>query len=132
MTSNEICRLLDITGRELQWWHETGAVACVYDDRHYRVFDDEQALIVAIVAELRWKGVPLTRIRKMKLRQALGEFLVVGRVARRWCTRADLIDCVVDLPGACVVVSVEDQRAKLWPVQKTYASQPSAAAMQTR
>jgi len=131
MTTNEICRLLGLTRREIQWWEETGAVQCDWAD-HFRWFTEDQALAVAIVSELRRKGVTLARIRKMKLRKALGEFLVVWKSAGRWCARDGLIQTVAHAPGPCVVVSVEDLRAKLWPAQKTFESRQSAAATLTQ
>jgi DNA-binding transcriptional MerR regulator len=115
VTTAKLCRQIGITLRQAQWWCEKGVLRCDYVDGS-RSFDEMQALVAAIVAELRRKGVPLPTIRRMQLSKPTGDFLVVcmnGAAARRWCGEAELIACVVEAPGPCLVVAVEDLRRRL-------------------
>jgi DNA-binding transcriptional MerR regulator len=85
MTTNELCRRTRLTPRQIQWWCEKGVVHCG-SPRGRRDFDETQSLVAAIVAELRRKGVSLPRIRRLKLREPQGEYLVLnGAKAHLWC-----------------------------------------------
>ena len=114
MTTNELCRRCRITHREIQWWSDRGIIRCRRTDLGYRDFDDTQTVTVAIVAHLRRRGVSLSRIRKLRIGQPKGEYLVLhGAAAHLWCSEHELIPCVASCPGGCLVVSVEDLRRLL-------------------
>ena len=113
MTPSELCQRARITQRELQWWATTGVIASTSTARG-RNFDLSQALTAAIVAELRYKGVSLHRIRGLGIAEPLGAYLVVTGEMAVWCGEQDVIPCLAACPGACLVVSVEDLRKKLY------------------
>jgi hypothetical protein len=113
MTANELCQRYRITPRELQWWHNTGVVASTRTARG-RDFDEAQALTAAIVAELRYKGVSLHRIRGLGIGKPQGEYLVVHAKMAVWCGAQDVIPCLAACAGPCLVVSVEDLRKRLY------------------
>jgi DNA-binding transcriptional MerR regulator len=117
MTTDELCQRTRTTPREIQWWHNTGVIASTTTARG-RDFDEDQAVVAAIVAELRRKGVSLHRIRTLHIRHPQGEYLVIGRgvtglTACCWCGEQTLLERVAAHPGACLVVSVEDLRRRL-------------------
>ena len=117
MTSSELCQRTRITQRELQWWSDTGVIAATRTAAG-RQFDDDQAVVAAIVAELRLKGVSLHRIRTLHIRRPQGEYLVIGRgvtgmTVSCWCSEHTVIERVAECPGPCLVVSVEDLRKRL-------------------
>jgi len=115
MTTTELCQRTRITHREIQWWCDRGIIRCRRTDRGYRDFDETQILTVAIVAQLRRKGVTLQRIRQLRIAKPAGEYLVLnGGAALVWCSEQELIPCVAACPGACLVVSVEDLRKRLY------------------
>jgi DNA-binding transcriptional MerR regulator len=109
MTTKELCRQTGITPREAQWWCEAGILRPDFI-RHARSFDESEALVAAIVRELRRKGVSLAKIRRLRLRNPQGDFLIVTKRSRLWCTKEELIPCVAQAPGPCLVVSLEDLR----------------------
>jgi DNA-binding transcriptional MerR regulator len=114
MSPAELCQRYRITPRELQWWHDKGVIASTRTARG-RDFDVSQALAAAIVAELRYKGVSLHRIRKLQIGTPQGEYLVIaGPNTACWCSRDGLIPHVAGCPGPCRVVSVEDLRKRLY------------------
>jgi hypothetical protein len=112
MSTKELCRRVRTTPRAVQWWCETGIVKCQCIG-HTRSFDETQALVAAIVAELRYRGVSMWKCRKLRIRNPKGEFLVVSGITRHWCTKEGLLRCVAKAPGSCVVVSLEDLRRRL-------------------
>ena len=113
MTPSELCQRTRITQRELQWWTATGVVASTSTARG-RDFDLSQALTAAIVAELRYKGVSLRRIRGLGIAEPLGAYLVVTGEMAVWCSEQDVIPCLAACPGPCLVVCVEDLRRRLY------------------
>jgi len=113
MSPAELCQRYRITPRELQWWQDTGVVASTRTARG-RDFDVSQALTAAIVAELRYKGVSLHRIRRLGIAEPLGAYLVVTGEMAVWCGEQDVIPCLAACPGPCLVVSVEDLRKRLY------------------
>ncbi len=114
MTPSELCQRARITPREIQWWCQKGVVTSNLDGRGFRDFDRSQALTAAIVAELRYKGVSLRRIRGLGIIKPLGEYLVVHGKMAVWCGVNDVIPCLAACPGPCLVVSVEDLRKRLY------------------
>jgi DNA-binding transcriptional MerR regulator len=119
VSPTELCQRTRITQRELQWWTATGVIASTSTARG-RDFEDDQALTVAIVAELRRKGVSLHRIRQLHIRHPHREYLAVsqtapgGRTCFWWCRPHDLVESVAAHPGPCLVVCIEDLRKRLY------------------
>jgi len=113
MTTNELCRRCRITHRQLQWWCDRGIIPHSRV-RGWRDFTEDQVLTTAIVAQLRRKCISLPRIRKLRIGNPKGEYLVVPRAGRAaWCSTKGLIPYVAACPGPCLVVSVEDLRRLL-------------------
>jgi DNA-binding transcriptional MerR regulator len=62
-TTADLCFLIpEISPRQLQWWDERKLIT-PYHEGHRRLYSPEDALAVAIVADLRKRGLPLQRIR---------------------------------------------------------------------
>lgn len=76
-TSLEAVALTGITARQLQWWDERGIVV-PRKQGHRRVYSAEDVAELAVIAELRRKGFPLQRVRKVVrfLQKELGRRLV--------------------------------------------------------
>lgn len=76
-TSAEIVRLTGITARQLQWWDEQGIVVPAREG-HRRVYSFDDLAEIAVVADLRRRGFPLQRVRKVVrfLQRQLGRRLV--------------------------------------------------------
>jgi DNA-binding transcriptional MerR regulator len=118
MSPTELCRRARITQRELSWWSNTGVITSTRTARG-RDFDDDQAVVAALVAQLRRRGVTLHRIRTLHIRRPQGEYLVISRGVRGitvscWCSEHTVIERVAECPGACLVVSVEDLKRRLY------------------
>jgi len=63
-TSNEVVDLTGITLRQLQWWDERGLV--VPERRgHRRIYSMSQLTEIAVICDLRRRGFPLQRVRKV-------------------------------------------------------------------
>jgi DNA-binding transcriptional MerR regulator len=63
-TSNEIIALTGITPRQLQWWDERGVVRPAREG-HRRLYSLNQLTEVAVICELRRKGISLQGVRKV-------------------------------------------------------------------
>jgi DNA-binding transcriptional MerR regulator len=63
-TSREVGRLTGITPRQLQWWDERGIVIPVRDGRR-RVYSMEDLTEIAVICELRKRGLTLQKVRKV-------------------------------------------------------------------
>jgi DNA-binding transcriptional MerR regulator len=63
-TSNDVVALTGITPRQLQWWDERGIVVPARDG-HRRVYSWEDLAEVAVICDLRRRGFPLQRVRKV-------------------------------------------------------------------
>src|SRR5258708_32903134 len=73
-TSNDVIALTGITARQLQWWDERGIVAPGRQG-HRRIYSWEQLVTVAVIGQLRRRGVSLQRMRK-----------VIGFLRQEFCT----------------------------------------------
>ncbi|HZR32603.1 MAG TPA: MerR family transcriptional regulator [Terriglobales bacterium] len=63
-TSRDVVSLTGITPRQLQWWDERGIV--VPERRgHSRIYSLDDVAEVAVICELRRRGFPLQRVRKV-------------------------------------------------------------------
>ena len=63
-TSREVVQLTGITARQLQWWDERGIVVPARDGRR-RLYSMEDLSEVAVICELRRKGLSLQGVRKV-------------------------------------------------------------------
>jgi DNA-binding transcriptional MerR regulator len=63
-TSREIAALTGITPRQLQWWDEQGIVAPARSG-HSRLYSLEDLTEIAVICELRRRGLSLQRVRKV-------------------------------------------------------------------
>ncbi len=62
-TSREVIALTGITARQLQWWDERGVVR-PYREGHRRLYSMNQLSEIAVICQLRKKGVSLQGVRK--------------------------------------------------------------------
>lgn len=76
-TSSQVIALTGITPRQLQWWDERGLVVPERTGRN-RLYTVDDLAEIAVLAQLRKKGFPLQRVRKIMryLRNELGARLV--------------------------------------------------------
>jgi len=63
-TSNEVIALTGITARQLQWWDERGIVVPGRQG-HRRIYTWDELVTVAVICQLRRRGFPLQRVRKV-------------------------------------------------------------------
>ncbi|PYX85350.1 MAG: MerR family transcriptional regulator [Acidobacteria bacterium] len=63
-TSREVVALTGITPRQLQWWDERGIVVPAREG-HRRLYSMEHLTEIAVICELRRRGFPLQRVRKV-------------------------------------------------------------------
>jgi len=63
-TSNEVMLLTEITARQLQWWDERGIVVPERKG-HSRSYAWDDLITVAVICQLRRRGFPLQRVRKV-------------------------------------------------------------------
>jgi DNA-binding transcriptional MerR regulator len=81
-SSREVMGLTGVTARQLQWWDERGVVKPARDG-HRRLYSMQNVLEMAVISELRRKGFPLQKVRKVIrfLQRELGKGLaeIVGR-----------------------------------------------------
>jgi DNA-binding transcriptional MerR regulator len=62
--STEVARLAQVTLRQLQWWDERKVVMPRHEG-HKRVYQLRETVEIMMIAELRRKGLPLQRIRRV-------------------------------------------------------------------
>jgi DNA-binding transcriptional MerR regulator len=63
-TSRDVVQLTGITPRQLQWWDERGIVVPERQG-HRRLYSIEHLTEIAVICELRRRGFPLQRVRKV-------------------------------------------------------------------
>ena len=63
-TTREVIQFTGITPRQLQWWDERGIVVPSRQG-HRRLYSMEDLAEVAVICELRQRGFPLQRVRKV-------------------------------------------------------------------
>jgi DNA-binding transcriptional MerR regulator len=111
MSTDDLCRAIGATARQVQWWCEAGVLRPAFVS-HSRDFDQEQVLRAALVKELRRKGLALQRIRKILTKKPEGDFLVVTPNSRLWCSKENVLPIVASAKCAVLVVSLEDLRRR--------------------
>jgi len=79
-TSSEISEVTGVSLRQLQWWDEQKVVSPRHEG-HKRLYLAEEAIEIAVIAELRRKGFSLQKIRRVlrflqkEMGKRLGEIL---------------------------------------------------------
>lgn len=63
-TSQDVARVSGVSLRQLQWWDEQGVVSPTHSG-HKRLYQPEEVIEVAVIAELRRKGFSLQKIRRV-------------------------------------------------------------------
>jgi DNA-binding transcriptional MerR regulator len=63
-TSNDVVALTGISPRQLQWWDERHIVVPAREG-HRRVYSMEDLTEIAVICDLRRRGFPLQRVRKV-------------------------------------------------------------------
>jgi DNA-binding transcriptional MerR regulator len=63
-SSHDVARVAGVSLRQLQWWDEQGVV-CPGHSGHKRLYQPEEVIEVAVIAELRRKGFSLQKIRRV-------------------------------------------------------------------
>ncbi len=63
-SSHDVARVAGVSLRQLQWWDEQGVVSPAHVG-HKRLYDPQEVIEVAVIAELRRKGVSLQKIRRV-------------------------------------------------------------------
>jgi DNA-binding transcriptional MerR regulator len=63
-SSREVCRIANLSLRQLQWWDERKVVSPSHEG-HRRVYLPEEVVTVALIAELRRKGFSLQKLRRV-------------------------------------------------------------------
>lgn len=63
-TSAQVVELTGITARQLQWWDEQGIVVPSREG-HRRLYSLDDMAEMAVIADLRRRGFPLQRVRKV-------------------------------------------------------------------
>jgi len=76
-TSSEISEVTGVSLRQLQWWDEQKVVSPRHEG-HKRLYLAEEAIEIAVIAELRRKGFSLQKIRRVLrfLQKEMGKRLV--------------------------------------------------------
>ena len=63
-TSQDVSRVSGVSLRQLQWWDEQGVVSPAHI-AHRRLYEPDEVIEVAVIAELRRKGFSLQKIRRV-------------------------------------------------------------------
>ena len=63
-TSLDVSRISGVSLRQLQWWDEQSVVSPTHSG-HKRLYEPEEVIEVAVIAELRRKGFSLQKIRRV-------------------------------------------------------------------
>ena len=63
-TSRDVSKVSGVSLRQLQWWDEQGVVSPAHSG-HRRIYQQEEVIEVAVIAELRRKGFSLQKIRRV-------------------------------------------------------------------
>jgi DNA-binding transcriptional MerR regulator len=63
-TTNDVIALTGITARQLQWWDERRLVTPSRQG-HRRIYNWDQLVTAAVISQLRRRGFPLQRVRKV-------------------------------------------------------------------
>jgi DNA-binding transcriptional MerR regulator len=64
-TSDEVCRILSLTPRQIQWWDEKHIVCPAFQLGHKRYYGEKQLRELSRLASLRKAGASLQSCRKL-------------------------------------------------------------------
>ncbi len=135
-TSSEISDVTGVSLRQLQWWDEQKVVSPRHEG-HKRVYLAEEAIEIAVIAELRRKGFSLQKIRRVlrflqkEMGKRLSEILAAdsdmhlvtdGSSIYLESNNDSIIDILKNADQPMFLVCVTDQ------VKRLGASAPPAAA----
>lgn len=78
-TTQQVAGLCGVSLRQLQWWDERGLLR-VRQHGHRRIYHDSDLRVVAVVAQLRLKGMSLQAVRRAlpKIARSKDGFALVG------------------------------------------------------
>ena len=62
--TSAVARIAGVTLRQLQWWDEQGLLSPAQDG-HSRMYERAEVLRALLIAELRARGFPLTKVRRL-------------------------------------------------------------------
>jgi DNA-binding transcriptional MerR regulator len=131
-TTTQVATHLHISPRQLQWADEMNVLKpkrCPVrrsrvrkGDRRY---NELQALLLALIANLRERGVPLQRLRKhlpaikSQFKKRLPQYVVLGKDVRFADTPDALLETVTKMPSAAYVVDICDLLARVDEIGET-------------
>ena len=139
--SSEISEMTGVSLRQLQWWDEQKVVSPRHEG-HKRVYLPEEAVEIAVIAELRRKGFSLQKIRSVLrfLQKEMGKRLnEIFGAASEWHLVTDgkqiylednnqrIIDIFKDAEQPMFLVCVTDQARRLGIAQSATARKPVRA-----
>jgi len=139
--SSEISEMTGVSLRQLQWWDEQKVVSPRHEG-HKRVYLPEEAVEIAVIAELRRKGFSLQKIRSVLrfLQKEMGKRLnEIFGAEREWHLVTDgkqiyleddnqrIIDIFRDAKQPMFLVCVTDQARRLDIAQSATARKPVRA-----
>ena len=151
-TSSEISEVTGVSLRQLQWWDEQKVVSPRHEG-HKRVYLAEEAIEIAVIAELRRKGFSLQKIRRVLrfLQKEMGKRLVEilgadsdmhlvtdGKSIYLEANNDSIIDILKNADQPMFLVCVTDQVKRLGapaveqPKRKTVTREAPAAARRSR
>ena len=116
LATQQVCRKVGATPRQLQWWDEHGLVRPRHVG-HSRLWDREHVTIAFLAAELRRKGVSIQLARRVVLHVSKvidlakrdSRFYVVtdGRKTVTTDHEEAAFEAAMNWPGTCAVVRIE-------------------------
>jgi len=152
-TSSEISEVTGVSLRQLQWWDEQKVVSPRHEG-HKRVYLAEEAVEIAVIAELRRKGFSLQKIRRVlrflqkEMGKRLGEIFSAGSDMHLVTdgksiylegNNESIIDILKNADQPMFLVCVTDQVKRLGasapaesPSRKSPARETPAAARRSR
>lgn len=111
-STNQVSELADVSMRQMQWWDER----CVISPRHEghrRIYTEDDAVDIMLIAEFRRKGVSLQRVRRImdKIRKMdLAEdsiILVSGIRVSNFHDSSEALAAAVKSPCSVFIVQME-------------------------
>jgi DNA-binding transcriptional MerR regulator len=115
-TTAEVAALVGVSLRQLQWWDEQGFISPTIQFPK-RLYNANHLLQIAVVVELRRKGLTLQAIRRfpiLKLNYYTPPFLIVeGRVMHARPTAQDVIALALQSVKPLILVSLDDLKVKI-------------------
>jgi DNA-binding transcriptional MerR regulator len=152
-TSSEISDVTGVSLRQLQWWDEQKVVSPRHEG-HKRVYLAEEAVEIAVIAELRRKGFSLQKIRRVLrfLQKEMGKhvseilsansdmhLVTDGKSIYLEADNSSIIDILKNADQPMFLVCVTDQVKRLGaattvetPTRKSVTRETPAAARRSK